>query len=547
MQQKVEQVSLLNQTCSLHTSEQLNLVCLSASCLSQGFICKLCRKLHENHNVIAAEEFLEILKRLVNYDGKYKTPNQIDPIIARTTASLMAIIEELEIQIEYFNEKLNQIKSQFEKYKQVSNDVCLLNNLIYYAYGTDSQQSLFQEQLQGVLKRMCFHSKKLSLISVASCQSNFLFVPNQKLYQNFLEPILNQLKQIRQSLDTKMMQPESYNVLNLQFKNSLDLIPNTQYNQIVFESETLTEEDKIFEKFIIDRPDNNPIKKIKKYKQEYNPIEEPCNQGIGRVEKISIVAGHKMWYHDLAFVRFKPRNWVVEPRHACIICKCHPKFARIKEFLNCKYGDLYGPIELASNLFDAFKKAVANRKEKQYLVERSGIYFHDLCVYWSSEVQCDEVEGKIDFLSLCKAVGNSYNTFCYLCKRRGATMKCNNPQCEIWIHYYCWKELDPSNQYLDNKRFRMLCPQHALGQDYKPEWLYSNQIAQSISNFYAQSKQKPQDQIKITHKEQYEEDKSDAEQQVINSYKSKPIIKEQSIKSEQNFFIPDPNEQDSIL
>lgn len=34
----------------------------------------------------------------------------------------------------------------------------------------------------------------------------------------------------------------------------------------MFESETLTEEDKIFEKFIIDRPDNNPIKKIKKYK-----------------------------------------------------------------------------------------------------------------------------------------------------------------------------------------------------------------------------------------------------------------------------------------
>lgn len=159
---------------------------------------------------------------------------------------------------------------------------------------------------------------------------------------------------------------------------------------------------------------------------------------------MAVVAGHKMWYHDLCYLRFKPRNWVIEPRNACIICKCHPKFARIKEFLNCKYGDLYGPIAIDADLFAAFRKAVANRKEKQFLVERNGIYFHDLCVYWSYMVECDEINGKIGFESLCNAVRIAYDKFCYLCKRRGATLKCNDVDCEIWIHYYCWKELDPS-------------------------------------------------------------------------------------------------------
>lgn len=60
-------------------------------------------------------------------------------------------------------------------------------------------------------------------------------------------------------------------------------------------------------------------------------------------------------------------------------------------------------------------------------------------------VECDEIAGKIGFESLCNAVRIAYDKFCYLCKRRGATLKCNNLDCEIWIHYYCWKELDPSN------------------------------------------------------------------------------------------------------
>lgn len=34
-----------------------------------------------------------------------------------------------------------------------------------------------------------------------------------------------------------------------------------------------------------------------------------------------------------------------------MVCKCHPKFARIKEYLNCKYGELYGPVNVDPQIF----------------------------------------------------------------------------------------------------------------------------------------------------------------------------------------------------
>jgi len=146
----------------------------------------------------------------------------------------------------------------------------------------------------------------------------------------------------------------------------------------------------------------------------------------------------------LIYPKFKAKNWVIEPRNACLICKCHPKFARIKEFLHVKYGDLYGPCPCDGPLHLNFRAAVSSRKDKQYLVERIGLYFHDLCIYWSTGIEVDEKRGVIDFDTFHYAVRQALETFCYLCKRRGATLKCNAPDCEVWVHYYCWKELEPT-------------------------------------------------------------------------------------------------------
>lgn len=210
------------------------------------------------------------------------------------------------------------------------------------------------------------------------------------------------------------------------------------------------------------------------------PSEFEGREGSERIEKVQIVMGSRVWYLDFIYFKFKTKNWVFEPRHGCLICKCHPKFARIKEYLHVKYGELYGPVSHEKNLHLIFKQAVANRKDKGFLVERAGLYFHDLCIYWSNLIECDEKRGIIDFDTFAHAVKVSQEIRCHLCQRIGPTLKCNHPECDIWIHYYCFKDLDPGQQYVDTVKFRILCPRHIPAKYIKPPWLFANSFLEKL-------------------------------------------------------------------
>lgn len=140
------------------------------------------------------------------------------------------------------------------------------------------------------------------------------------------------------------------------------LVPNKFGEPVVFEQANQEKvEERVVQKFIIDRPDTKQPqqKKIRsKIKLKQEPTLEDLRDGCERVEKVQIIAGHRVWYLDLVYPKFRAKNWVVEPRNACLICKCHPKFARIREFLHVKYGDLYGPVPCDDQLHRNFKIAV---------------------------------------------------------------------------------------------------------------------------------------------------------------------------------------------
>lgn len=100
------------------------------------------------------------------------------------------------------------------------------------------------------------------------------------------------------------------------------------------------------EKFFVDPFDPKAAYRRAKLKSKlkYESTLDDLREGYERNEKIQIVQGHRVLYWDLVYPKFRAKFWTVEPRNACLICKCHPKFARIKEFMHVKYGDLYGPV-----------------------------------------------------------------------------------------------------------------------------------------------------------------------------------------------------------
>lgn len=102
---------LLSQRCTLHPTEGMSYICMHAECLQNGFFCKSCIKIHDDHRVLHGYDFLEVLKGLVNYDGSYKTQERtLDTLTAKASSCLMATIEELEQMTELFKEKLDQFK-----------------------------------------------------------------------------------------------------------------------------------------------------------------------------------------------------------------------------------------------------------------------------------------------------------------------------------------------------------------------------------------------------------------------------------------------------
>lgn len=62
---------------------------MNSECLNLGFICRGCLRLHDGHKVVEALTFLEELKKLVNYDGTYKTPNSIDILAAKIESKML--------------------------------------------------------------------------------------------------------------------------------------------------------------------------------------------------------------------------------------------------------------------------------------------------------------------------------------------------------------------------------------------------------------------------------------------------------------------------
>ncbi|CAD8198545.1 unnamed protein product [Paramecium octaurelia] len=506
MNTKIETIPVLQEKCKFHQNEQANLICLTASCLNQGFFCYQCKNHHEGHNVIQGIEFFDTLKQLVCYDGSSKSSNNVNQVSARIVTAMLTAIDELEALNQYFSEILGSIRLQFEKYCQISNDVNVINNFLVFSQKEGIEPQQFKDKFEECLKRLCLKLQKLHIKSTVTCQSNSLFVPDERLFQEYLEPLISTLKGIRLQAESSFTKPLYYNKLDLTFKNGLMPQVNSFFEPIIFETDQPKEEDKVLERLWIDK--NETMRKMlmmkQRTKEEQVIDDEPYSYGNGRLEKVFAVAGSKVWFLDFIYSKFKPtsKHSKIEPKQACIICKCHQKFARINEFLNCKYGDLYGPYHLEARLLDNFKMAFDKRTNKDHLIDRGGLYFHDLCVYWSSLVECDEKKGTIDFESLQEAVKISQETYCYLCKRKGPTLKCNNENCQIWIHYYCWKELEPSQQYLDTQKFRMLCYQHVPAKYRKPAWASQNLLLDDYQLEKKETKEFRQSQfVKFTYQE----------------------------------------------
>ena len=86
-----------------------------------------------------------------------------------------------------------------------------------------------------------------------------------------------------------------------------------------------------------------------------DPTQQEIREGTERIEKVFLIGGLRIWYKDLIYTKFRAKNWTIEPRSACMICKCHPRFARIREFLDVKYGELYGPINHDKMIYYQYK------------------------------------------------------------------------------------------------------------------------------------------------------------------------------------------------
>ena len=168
-------------------------------------------------------------------------------------------------------------------------------------------------------------------------------------------------------------------------------------------------------------------------------------------------------------------------------------------------------------------------------------WVHLSCALWNNDVKIDIYDKKKNIKFDEEKILKNYSNLCYVCKKRnyGPTIKCKNPNCNIYCHPECARDND---YYLDMEasdkiwKFSLYCQNHRpnrfikylnrIIKGFNKEIFYFSDALKYVYNLYKQNKSKDFYPLKpLTNSENnislFEDDDDDDESDIILSKKKR--------------------------